>query len=151
MLRDVVALLVVACERLHLDGISFVPAHYHLAVASAPLLRFLRPRDRVLFRALQELFQGLTVAEASRALDAGRVIRRDTGEPLQWPTPPMGLPVSQRMKETMATLEREDTETAPPPLEYRPPPAVATTTEASPRHPPTGTGSTPPSMPPAAR
>jgi acetoin utilization deacetylase AcuC-like enzyme len=119
MLRDVVALLVVACERLQLDGLSFVPGHYHLAVASAPLLRFLRPRDRALFRALEVLLQDLSVAEASRAIDGGRVVHRDTGAPLIWPAPPMVLPVSERMREKVLALEREETETEAPVLELR--------------------------------
>jgi acetoin utilization deacetylase AcuC-like enzyme len=105
LLREMVALLVVVCERLHLDGLSFVPGHYHLAQTSSNLLRFLRPQDRALFEALHRIFEGHTLAEASRALDAGRVVNAETGEPLEWPRPPMVLPVSDRLKRW---LEEED-------------------------------------------
>lgn len=98
MLRDVVALLVVMCERLHLEGISFVPSHYHLASTSHKVLRFLEPEHEVLYRALEKALAGLSVAEASHAVEAGRVYDVATGETFHWAPMAMVLPVSKRLQ-----------------------------------------------------
>ncbi len=103
MLRDVVALLVVACERLDLDGLAFVPSHYHMAVSSKKVLRFLEPEHEVIFEALRRALRHLPVAEASRAVDEGRVRDLRTGKPYEWQPVPMVLPVSRRLRERFST------------------------------------------------
>ena len=99
LLRDVCALLVLVCERLGLDGILFTPSHYHLAAQSHSLLRFLRPEDEALYRALQGALRGVPLAEAERALEDGRVRDPETGEPVAWRPEPMVLPVSPALTE----------------------------------------------------
>jgi hypothetical protein len=107
LLPDVTALLVVACERLHLDGLVFVPAHYHTAAQGRRILRFLSPGHEGLFRALQAALTPFPLAEASAAVEEGRVVDAATGEALAWPPMLMVLPVAERLK---AKLEGEDYE-----------------------------------------
>ncbi|MDY7093165.1 MAG: histone deacetylase [Acidobacteriota bacterium] len=102
MLRDVVAMLLVMCERLGLDGLSFVPSHYHLAATSHKVLRFLEPEHERLYRGLHKALAELSVAEASRAVDEERIVDAETGEPFRWRPMPMVLPVSDRLKEELA-------------------------------------------------
>lgn len=97
-LRDVLAFLVLACERLGLDGILFVPSHYHTATQSKKLLRFLQPEHEARFRALRQALQGLGLAAATRAVDEHRVRDAATGRPVEWEPVPMVLPVSERLK-----------------------------------------------------
>ena len=107
--EDVAALLVLACDRLQLDGLFFVPSHYHLAAQARGILRFLRPADEATFRALHAALGDVALAEAARALESGRVVRADGGEPLHWRPAPMVLPVSARLK---AQVGGEDYERA---------------------------------------
>lgn len=99
MLQDACAFLVLACERLGLDGILFVPSHFHLAAQSRSLLRFLEPDDEARFRALYEAVEGVPLAAATRAVDEGRVVDGRTGKPVTWQPRPMVLPVSAGFKE----------------------------------------------------
>jgi hypothetical protein len=104
LLQDVVALLVVACERLHLDGILFVPAHYHTAAQGKRLLRFLSPEHEGLFNALQAALAPFPLAEASAAVERGRVVDA-AGAVFAWRPMEMVLPVSERLKERLAAPE----------------------------------------------
>jgi len=109
MLADVAALLSVACERLHLDGLVFVPSNYHVAAYGRGLLRFFKPSTRARFEALQELFDqaGIALPEATRAIAEGRVVNADTGEVFKWRPEPMLLPVSERLAERMEEVKAE--------------------------------------------
>jgi acetoin utilization deacetylase AcuC-like enzyme len=98
LLPDVTALLVVACERLHLDGLIFVPAHYHTAAQGRRILRFLSPAHEGLFRALAAALAPFPLAEATAAVEEGRVVDAATGEVLAWQPMPMVLPVAERLK-----------------------------------------------------
>jgi acetoin utilization deacetylase AcuC-like enzyme len=99
MLRDAVAMFLLICERLELDGLAFVPAHYHLAAQSRRFLRFVDIADEARFRALQRDLRDLPLAAASRAIDAGRVVDAATGEPLTWRPGPMVIPVSEALRQ----------------------------------------------------
>ena len=105
LLEDTVALLILVCERLDLDGIFFVPSHYHLAAQSRGLLAFLKPAHEALFRELERVLEPLPLAEATRAVDEGRLVREDDGEPFQLPHMPMVLPVSERLKRRIESDE----------------------------------------------
>jgi acetoin utilization deacetylase AcuC-like enzyme len=107
LLREVVAMLVMMCERLRLAGIVFSPAHYHLAVQSRKLLRFLDPYCEARFRAMRTVLEKLPLAEATRAVDEGRVVDRRTGEVVGWTPAPMLLPVGP---EARSRLEDPDYE-----------------------------------------
>ena len=99
MLADVVALLQVACERLHLDGLVFVPAGFHIAAYGRGLLSFLHPEAEARFDALEKLFAGLSLAEATTAVAEGRVVDAVSGEVVWWQPSPMVLAVSERLRD----------------------------------------------------
>jgi acetoin utilization deacetylase AcuC-like enzyme len=98
MLRDTIALLILACERLQLDGILFVPAHYHTAVQSRRSLRFLEPEVEGRFRALERALAHLPLAAATHAVEAGQVVEAATGRPFVWQPGPMVIPVSPALR-----------------------------------------------------
>jgi len=106
MLHELIALFVLACDRLQLDGILFVPSHYHVAAQGRKTMRFLDPADEGRFRALERALQGLPLAAAAKALDAGRVADAG-GRPLAWQPAAMVFPVSERMRERLAADEYE--------------------------------------------
>ncbi len=95
-LKETTALLMMACRRLHLDGILFVPSQFHVAWPGQHVVVFLDPEVQARFDALEELLGGLPFAEASLSLREGRVVDRTTGEAISWKPEPMILPVSDR-------------------------------------------------------
>jgi acetoin utilization deacetylase AcuC-like enzyme len=107
MLNDILALLVLACDRLQLDGIVFVPAHYHVAAQGRKIVRFLNPEDEGLFRALERALAGLPLAEAAVVVAAGGLIDTLTGDPFAWQPVPMVFPVNERLRELTAGEEYE--------------------------------------------
>ncbi|MEM9553999.1 MAG: histone deacetylase [Acidobacteriota bacterium] len=117
---DVVAMLIMACGRLHLDGLVFVPSRYHIAVYGRRHMRFVDPETQALFEALYDLLRDLPLAEASRAVEEGRVVDQETGETVSWRPEPMGLAASEAMKTRLAEQDREITS---PRLALRPAPA----------------------------
>ena len=112
MLHDIIALLVLACDRLQLDGIVFVPAHYHVAAQGRKIVRFLNPEDEGLFRALERALAGLPLAEAAVLVADGRLIDTLTGQPFAWQPVPMVFPVSERLREPRSPAR--STSSAPP-------------------------------------
>lgn len=118
MLGDLVALLIVACERLHLDGLVFVPSQFHVAAYGSSHMRFLNPETQDRFDALLRFFQGrkISFADATQAVADGRVVDELTGEVIKWRPEPMVLPVSERLNEKA----REMREQAPAPETLRP-------------------------------
>lgn len=107
MLEDAVAFLILACDRLGLDGVYFVPSHYHLAAQSRRMLRFADPVDEARFRAFRAALAGKPLAEATRLADRGAVIDRMAGEPRPWQPAPMVLPVSERLEKRLRGEEYE--------------------------------------------
>lgn len=107
ILDETVAMLILACDRLQLDGLVFVPAHFHVAIQSRRQLRFLHPEDEARFRALEQALQGLPLPAASRAVDEGRVVEVRTGEPFRWERAPMVLPVSESLRQRVLSEEYE--------------------------------------------
>jgi acetoin utilization deacetylase AcuC-like enzyme len=106
MLEDIMALLVLACDRLQLDGLLFVPAYFHTA-AQGKNLRFLKPDDEGVVRALRAALDGRPLAEASQAVAEGRVIDQRTGRSFEWTPRPMVLPVTPRLREMVEGEEYE--------------------------------------------
>lgn len=98
LLEEVVSILVLICDRLHLDGLHFVPSHYHLTAQSRRFLRFLHPEDEGRFRAVQHAVAGLSLGDATRAVDAGRLVDEATGQSFRLPPMPMVLPVSDGLR-----------------------------------------------------
>lgn len=109
MLEETVAVLILVCDRLGLDGLLFVPSHYHLAAQSRRFLHFLEPRHEALFRALRRAVGHLPLGEATRAVEDGRVVDAAGGETFQLPNMPMVLPTTDELE---ARLESEEYEAA---------------------------------------
>lgn len=108
LLNEIIALLVLACDRLQLDGVLFVPAHYHTAAPGRRSLRFLDPKDEGLFRALESALQEVPLAEAAHAVAEGKVVDAVTGQALEWQPATMVLPVSERMQGEVESPEYEE-------------------------------------------
>ncbi len=107
MLSDVLGWLVSICEMLHLDGVVYVPSHYHVAAQSRKLVRFLKPEDEARYRALGEAFAGIPLHEATRLLERGDVQDVRTGERVRWEGRRMVLPVSEKLKRLVFSPEYE--------------------------------------------
>lgn len=97
MLKDTVALLIVACERLRLDGLVFVPSQFHVASQLHGRLFFLNPQALARYNALHRAFAGRSLAEGSRAIAEGRVVDTATGEVFRWQPETMVLPISEKL------------------------------------------------------
>jgi acetoin utilization deacetylase AcuC-like enzyme len=108
ILEDVMALFVLACDRLQLDGVLFVPAYFHTAAQGRKALRFLDPEHEGLFRALREPLESLRLADATRAVAEGRVIDAAAGQPFAWPPMPMVLPVTDALRGRVQGAEYEE-------------------------------------------
>jgi acetoin utilization deacetylase AcuC-like enzyme len=107
LLREFLGWLTVLCELLGLDGVVFTPSHFHVARQSRKLVRFVRPEDEARMRACEEALEGLSLAEATHAVEAKRLRDTVTGEPLGWQPCPMALPVSERFKAQLSGEEYE--------------------------------------------
>jgi Histone deacetylase domain len=97
LLKDVLGWLVLLCEEHGLDGISFVAAHYHIAMQSRRLVRLLHPEHEARLRALAAALTDLSLAEATVALAEGRVRDAVLGTPAGWEPVTCVLPVSTRL------------------------------------------------------
>lgn len=107
VLPDVMALLVVSCDRLGLDGLLFVPAHYHTACQGRKYLRFLSPEDEAFMRALEKALAGIPLPEATHAVEQKRVVNARTGSFVAWRSMPMVFPVTDRLQEKISGEEFE--------------------------------------------
>ena len=107
MLTDVLGWLVSISEMLHLDGVTYVPSHYHVAAQSRKLVRFLKPGDEALFRAIEALLAGVPLHEATRRVENGEVLDAGTREPVSWGRRAMVLPVSERLRDLLFSEQYE--------------------------------------------
>jgi acetoin utilization deacetylase AcuC-like enzyme len=80
MFDDVAIVMLLVCERLRLDGIVVVPSHFHVAARWHGRMRFLDPLAEGRFRALERLLDPLPLAEASAAVELGRIVDVESGE-----------------------------------------------------------------------
>ncbi len=105
----VVGMLVMACERLGLDGLLFTPSHYHVAAQARGLLRFLDPEDEAFFVALGEVTKPLPLDRATQLVADGGIVDEATNEPVRWRPARMYFAVSEAMKTAMAAPAFERT------------------------------------------
>ncbi len=94
-------MLCMACERLGMDGITFLPAHFHVASQARGFLEFLDPADEARFAALCGVLGGFPLAVSAAMLAEGRVVDGVTGEALRWRPARMVLPVSEALRARM--------------------------------------------------
>ncbi len=112
LLRDTAAVLVVACERMDLDGLIFTPTHFHLARMAQPLASFADPVHQARLAALLYAVRNLRLNEAARAVEKGKVIDGETGKPVGWLPAPMVIPVAPYLKDFLGSREYESQFTA---------------------------------------
>lgn len=106
-LDKVVGMLAMSAERLDFDGLAFNPAHYHVACVARGLGSFLHPGDQARFGALREATQGLSLTQASEAVEGGGVLDRRTGEPVDWAAGTMVAGARGALREALHSPERE--------------------------------------------
>ena len=99
MLNDIAAMLQVVCERLHLDGIVFIPSQFHVAAYGHGYLTFVEPEARARFAALRDLFRDTPLPTATRLVAEGGVLDDQTGEVFKWQPAPMVLAVSEKLEQ----------------------------------------------------
>ncbi|MFN2370218.1 MAG: histone deacetylase [Candidatus Krumholzibacteriia bacterium] len=112
LLRDTAAVLFVVCERLELDGIAFVPSHYHLARLARPVGRFADPEREGRYQAMEKAVCHLRLDQASAAVHGGRLADAATGEDVGWEPALMVLPVSAELKRRLQDPRRKEQEAA---------------------------------------
>lgn len=98
MFEEVALLMLMICERLSLAGIVVVPSHYHVASRWHGRMRFLDARVEGRFRALECLLAPLPLAEASRAVELGRVVDLDDPTRRAYEPAPLILPASDVLR-----------------------------------------------------
>ena len=98
LLRDTVAVLVVLCERLDLDGLIFTPSQFHLARLARPLAVNPDPVEEGRFKAVMGLLKDVRPHQAAAIVDKGGIIDGETGRPLSWQPLPLVIPVSSSLK-----------------------------------------------------
>ncbi|HLE44332.1 MAG TPA: histone deacetylase, partial [Methylomirabilota bacterium] len=80
--REAGSMLARMAVRLGLGGVVIRPAHYHMAYAARHEFAFMDPARQGRFEALVRDLTGLTLLEATTALDEGRVLMN--GEAYAW-------------------------------------------------------------------
>jgi hypothetical protein len=98
----VVGMLVMACERLGYDGLTLVPAHFHIAALARRLFVFLEPADEAYFLALCDATRGQPLHQATETIARAGVIDLRTGAPVGWRPSRMVLGISRAMKDELA-------------------------------------------------
>ena len=99
LLRDTAAVLVVLCERLGLDGLTFTPSHYHLSALSRPMAFAADPAAEGRFQAVSHAVAHLRLQEASAAVEAGGVVDMRTGRPYRWRPARLVIPVGEDLRQ----------------------------------------------------
>jgi hypothetical protein len=79
------------------DGLANVPQYYHNAVFYSPIFRFLSAVEQGVFEALRRDLARLSVARASAAVEAGRVVVLDRDEPFTWAAAEMVTPITAHL------------------------------------------------------
>lgn len=95
--HDVHELLVIMCGRLHLEGLTHCPAHYHNAVVATREYRFIAPVQEGRFRAVRRVLANFPLCTATDYIDKGRLVLAD-GTRFVWVPGELLLPVSERLK-----------------------------------------------------
>lgn len=108
LMPDIMSLLILVCDQQQLDGITFVPSQYHLAVKGRRFLRFLSPDDEGWFRALQDHLDGLPLAQATGLVAGGWLRDHRSGEVVSWRPMTMVLPISERLHDLLEERPYEE-------------------------------------------
>jgi len=98
LLRDMAAVLIVATEKLALEGLVFTPSHYHMARLARPQGRFGDPVAEARYLAIEKAVRGMRLREASTAVVGGQIRDVRTGEVVVWEPRKMIIPVASTMQ-----------------------------------------------------
>ncbi len=109
LVADIISLLILLSDQLQLDGIVFVPSHYHLALKGRRFLKFVDAENEGWFRALQAALRGRPLAEATRVVEARAVVDARTGEAVEWRPMQMVIPISERLHDLVEEPSYEAT------------------------------------------
>ncbi len=90
------------------DALLNYPEYFHNARFYAPPFSFLSPAEQGRFEALCRDLAALPVAEASGAVEAGRVVDDSTGEPVEWAPGEMIAPVTEPVRRYLAGAAYRD-------------------------------------------
>lgn len=93
LLAEVMTLLRLVCDRLHLDAIALVPGHYHVAARARAPVGFVDPTHEASFRAMNAALEGLSLLEATWAVDRGQLQDAKTQAVVRWLPRPMLFPI----------------------------------------------------------
>ena len=107
LLDEILGMLLMACERLGRDGLSFRPSQYHVAALARAHASFLDPAYEGTFRSIAALFEGAPLATASHAVENGEVHDALTGERFAWKGETMAIPASKPLRRHFETAEYE--------------------------------------------
>jgi hypothetical protein len=107
LLAEIVALMVVMCERVGLDGIMFVPAHYYMAALGRRHLMFVHSEDARSYAAISRAVSGLALAEATKVIDDAMLMNMSDNSPVRWHTPLMVLPVNEDLRDRLGAVDEE--------------------------------------------
>ena len=98
MLGLMAGTLVLACEQAGLDGVAHVLSNFYLAVVGRWHMRVLDPAVQARFDALRDVLDGLSLADAERALAGGRVRDAASGAAVRWEPALAAVAVSERLR-----------------------------------------------------
>lgn len=107
MLGEFFGWLVVLAETMGLDGLYFRPSHYHVATFARHYAVFVDPEHEAVFRGLERVIAGVGLDRGSALFEGGEIIDERSGKPVRWEPFPMVLPVSERLKVSVGSAERE--------------------------------------------
>ena len=99
MADDVVGLLLAACRRLHLDGLTWVPSHFHTAGPWHDRFIVIDPEAGDQLQALERLLRDVPLDVATRAVADGDIRWAESGERFRWKPSPVLLPYSPAAKQ----------------------------------------------------
>jgi hypothetical protein len=97
LLGMVFGILVMMCERLRMDGIIFIPTHFHVAAVTMKHLCFLHWDNQDNFDAIRRASTGMPLSKATQALEDGLLQHPTSGDTLVWKAGPMVYPTSENM------------------------------------------------------
>ncbi len=87
------------------DGLVNFPEYFHNALFYSEVFRFLSPARQGRFEALARDLAPLGVAQASWALEEGRVIEESGGGPVAWEPGEMVAPLTPRLQAYLSSAE----------------------------------------------
>ncbi len=108
LLGQVAGLLIAMADALKLSAVAFMPANYYIAVLSQHHLRFADPEAQGIFDSLYQALGHLSLSEASRALEQGRVRDSQTDLAFRWEPSPMVTPKGTVMRHRLNSPEYRD-------------------------------------------